>query len=56
MAYKDYLKRIKRRNQNLINYHKKHPNMTQEALAKVFKIDQSRVARILKRYKKDEQD
>ena len=37
-----------KRNGNLFNYSLRHPRMTQAELAKVFKIDQSRVSRILR--------
>jgi len=47
MAYKDYLQRIKERNENLIKYHKANPSMSQRALAKVFKVSQARISKIL---------
>lgn len=53
MAYKDYLERIKKRDLNLWNYHLKHPGITQEKLAKIFKINQARVSRILKRHREN---
>ena len=48
MSYKNYIEKIRQRNQNLIRYHEKHPEINQESLARIFKIDQSRVSRILK--------
>lgn len=51
MAYKNYLKRIEQRDLNLVRYAAKHPAITQHALARIFKIDQSRVSRILKKYR-----
>jgi len=49
MAYKEYLERIKERDQNLIKYHEANPGMSQRALAKVFKISQARVSKIIQK-------
>lgn len=54
MSYQEYLERTKQRNLNLWNYHLRYPDMTQEALAKVFKLSQERVSRILKRFRGDD--
>ena len=53
MGYKNYLERAKERDANLVKYFAKHPNMSQRALGKVFKISQARVAQIIRaEYKK----
>jgi len=49
MAYKDYLERIKERDENLRKYHEAHPGMSQRALAKVFKVSQARISKILQK-------
>jgi len=49
MSYENYKQRMKKRNENLISYHSKHPGIKQEDLAKIFKISQSRISRILGR-------
>jgi predicted XRE-type DNA-binding protein len=48
MAYKDYLKQKAARDESLRKYHLAHPEMSQRALAKVFKISQARISKILK--------
>jgi len=48
MAYKDYLQRIKDRNQRLIAHKQKHPKMTNAALGNLFKLSRERVRQILK--------
>ena len=47
MAYKEWLQRVQKRNENIRRYHDKHPKMSQAAIGKVFKVDQSLVSRIL---------
>lgn len=49
MSYQNYLLKIKKRNANLLVYHKKYPRITQQDLAKIFKISQSTVSKILAR-------
>jgi len=48
MAYKDYLLKVKDRNRRLIEYKQKNPNMTNSAIAKIFKLSRERVRQILK--------
>ena len=48
MAYKEYLERIRKRNENIIRYKQEHPGASQRAIAKVFKISQARISKILK--------
>jgi DNA-directed RNA polymerase sigma subunit (sigma70/sigma32) len=47
MAYKDYLQKVKERNQRLIEHKRKHPRMTNAALGRVFKLSRERVRQIL---------
>lgn len=49
MSYENYIKRIRERDSNLFNYHRKHPEISQEKLGKIFKVSQSRISRILRR-------
>ncbi len=49
MSYINYLDKMRARNENLRAYHLKHPKITQIRLARIFKISQSRVSRILGR-------
>jgi len=49
MPYEDYLKNKEDRDERLWQHHKAHPEMSQRALAKQFRISQARVSEILKR-------
>jgi len=47
MAYKDYLKRARKKSESLREYYRKRPNMTYAALGRVFHITRERVRQIL---------
>lgn len=45
MTYK--LAQKRKRNRRIIEYAENHPDMTQESIARIFRISQARVSRIL---------
>jgi len=51
MSYK--LKDKRARNKRIENFIISHPDMTQTSIAKIFRISQSRVSRILKKVRND---
>ncbi len=54
MSYENYLSRKETRNRKLMRYHQKYPQITQKDLARIFKLSQSRVSRILMKAAKTE--
>lgn len=49
MAYEDYLKQKADRDNRLWKYHLAFPSLNQRSLAKIFKISQARVSKILRK-------
>lgn len=53
MAVKYRMRDKERRNQRIVEFTKRHPEYTHDAIAGIFHIDRSRVTRILQRAKRD---